>query len=96
MNHNEAVKNTFAAAGSTSAFKLAGGYYQLAATSSNWNSGNLKVDQLMPDGTTWVQSATLALTANGVVFGYLPPGQFRLTLTTTADAAAALARVPLD
>lgn len=96
MRAQECKKNTFAAAGSSDAFRLDGGYYQLAGQSASWGGGSLKIDQLLPDDTTWLASTALALTDNGVAFGYLPPGQYRFTLATTTAAEAAITRVPLE
>lgn len=93
MRAGEAFSNTFAAAGSSSAFALLGGKYQLAGHSAAWGGGSLKVDQLMPDGATWVATA-LTLAADGTSTTDLPPGQYRFTLATTTAANAVLTRVP--
>ena len=94
MRAPDSIANTFASATSTAGVVLEGGYYQLAAHSASWGGGNTTVDQLMPDGSTWVKSTVLILSADGVVKGYLPPGQYRLTLTTTTAANVALVRIP--
>jgi len=94
MRAPESITNTFASATSTAGVVLLGGYYQLAAHSAAWNAGNTTVDQLMPDGVTWLKSTVLVLSADGVVKGYLPGGEYRLTLTTTAAANVSLVRIP--
>lgn len=96
MRAGEALVNTFSAAGSTAAIYLDGGVYCLAAHSASWGGGNVTVDMLLPDGTTWFKSTVLVLSADGYVIGDLPPGQYRLTLATTTAANVAVTRVPRE
>ncbi|CAB4132180.1 hypothetical protein UFOVP134_56 [uncultured Caudovirales phage] len=77
---------------------VSGGYYQLAAVSGAWNSASLQLQQLAPDGSTWL-SVGSAVTANGVQLIYLPGGQYQMTVsvgTPTDKIYVALTRVPLS
>ena len=100
MRAPESLSHKFSVQESTAATVLIGGQYQLAGVSSNWNGAVLTVDQLAPDGTTWLASATLLNThANGVTTDYLPGGQYRLTVgtaTPTGPVYAALVRIPAE
>src|SRR5690349_5986705 len=66
----------------TAAFTLKGGYYVVEAIAT-WGGGNIELQMLGPDGSTYLSLPTpLKLTANGSIAGYLPPGQYRFTITT--------------
>lgn len=97
MRAADGILNTFAAAGSTSGAVLQGGQYGLAAHSAAWGGGSLDVQMLLQDGS-WVTVTPMYgathLTADGMIYYGLPMGQYRLTLTTTTAAVAALIRVP--
>ena len=73
---------------------LVGGLYELSGIGT-WSAGNVEVQQLALDGTTWIATGT-KLTANGVATIYLAPGQYRLVVTTATGVYASLARVPLE
>ncbi len=78
---------------------LMGGYYELSAASGGWNGAHLAVQELLPDGSTWFTRTDLALTANGVAFGYCASGEYRLivgTATPSSAIAATVSRVPTD
>ena len=74
---------------------LQGGYYQLAA-SATWSGGSVKGQQLGPDGSTLLDPPSFSLSANGVVYAYLPAGMYKITVTTATAVYAALSRVPLE
>lgn len=95
MRGTESFKNTFAAAGSSPVFDVNGGYYALTAHSASWGGGNVTVNILLPDGT-YFPLTTLVLSADGIAFGYLPPGNLKFVLTTTTAANVALTRVPFE
>lgn len=76
----------------TSAFRLTGGIYYVAAVAT-WGGGNVVLQVLGPDGSTYLPAHT-ALTANGVALAYLPPGQFRWAVTTATAVYAQVVRVP--
>lgn len=74
-------------------FNLTGGIYTLAAVAT-WGGGNIVVEMLLPDGTSYAPCHT-PLDDDGIVQGLqLPPGSYRLNLTTAADVVGSLARVP--
>lgn len=77
---------------------LYGGYYQISAVCSTWNSASLQLKQLGPDGSTYLSIGS-AITANGVALVYLPPGVYEWTVSTGTPSAtlyASVARVPND
>jgi hypothetical protein len=98
MRAIDSINGTIASQTSTAAQVLTGGQYQLSGASGNWNGATLAVDQLGGDGSTWVPSTILALAhVNGVVNGYLPPGEYRLTVsvaTPTDPVYGSLCRIP--
>jgi hypothetical protein len=58
----------------TAAFYLIGGYYMIAAVAT-FGGGNVELQCLAPDGSTWLSAPTaLKLSAAGMISGYLPPG----------------------
>jgi hypothetical protein len=71
-----------------------GGKYMLAATAT-WNAGNVTLQTLAPDGSTWVPAAS-ALTADGSTTPYLPPGQYRFAITSATAVYVSIARVPSE
>jgi len=79
----------------TTSFVLVGGVYSFIAIAA---AGTMGLQQLGPDGATFVPSFT-ALTpgAGGAVQSpvYLPPGTFRFGGTSTS-AAAAIQRIKLN
>jgi hypothetical protein len=79
---------------STAAFKLNGGYYLVSAIAASWSGGNIELQALGPDGSTWLSLPTaLKLSANGEIGGYLSPGQYRFTVTTTTGISCSVAGV---
>lgn len=80
----------------TAAFYLKGGYYMVAAVAT-WSSGNVELQALGPDGSTWLSLPTaLKLTANGMIAGYAPPGQYRFTVTTSTAVYCAVNGMPIS
>jgi hypothetical protein len=73
-------------------FGLDGGLYQATAVAS-WSAGSATLEQLGPDGTTWLSVAT-ALSANGGVTLYLPPGKYRWTIATATAVYVMVTRIP--
>jgi hypothetical protein len=79
------------------AFRLNGGYYLVSAIAASWGGGNIELQALGPDGSTWLSLPTaLKLSANGEIGGYLSPGQFRFAVTTTTDITCSVAGVPIS
>jgi hypothetical protein len=66
---------------------------------ANFGAGNVTLEMLGPDGTTWIASVYPAITSNSVnrAFNFInyPPGQYRATVNGGATAVwARLDRVP--
>jgi hypothetical protein len=80
----------------TAAFYLKGGLYVLSAVAT-FGGGSIDVQMLGPDQTTWLALPTPAhLTANGTVQTYLPPGQYRVLVTTATAVFCSVAGVPIS
>lgn len=107
MRAQESYKVSNKAAATFGPILLEGGCYQLSAKAT-WGGGNLILQQLLPDATTYVtlfgqpSSATPNtwvgnLAADGVLtFPSLPPGTYQLVYATGTALYAALTRVPLE
>jgi hypothetical protein len=66
----------------TAAFTLDGGDYMVAAVAT-FGGGSVELQGLGPDGSTYLSLPTaLKLTANGMIAGYCPPGQYKFVVTT--------------
>lgn len=85
---------TYAGSGTSPTKVLHGGLYEFAAVSSSWGSGSAVLNQLGPDGTTFLSIAT-PLTANGGAMYYLPPGQYQI-VASGATVSAHVVRVPIE
>lgn len=77
----------------TSAFELGGGLYQFAVVAT-WGGGTVSLKQLGPDGSTYLSLADV--TANGGQQLYLPPGQYKVTVTTATAVYATVVRLPVE
>ena len=106
MRPQESYKINNQGAGTYGPIILEGGQYQLAAHAT-WGGGNIALQQLLPDGTTFLalfgqpNSATpttwaASLLADGTLTFNLPPGTYQLVVTTATALYAALTRVPLE
>lgn len=67
---------------------------------ANFGAGNVTLEMLGPDGTTWIPNVITAQTSNVVLRGQnlinYPPGQYRATVNGGATAVwARLDRVPI-
>jgi hypothetical protein len=83
-------------AATTAAFTLAGGYFMIAVVAT-FGGGNVELQALGPDQSTWLSLPTaLKLSANGMIAGYLPPGQYRFTITTATGVYCSAAGVPIS
>lgn len=95
MRGTESIKFSNISA-TPAAFALDGGLYELAGVAT-WSAGNIELQGLGPDGSTYLSAPTaMKLTANGKIQGYLPPGQYKLIITTSTAVYATISRVPLD
>lgn len=79
-------------AATTGAFQIYGGKYGLTV-SATFGGGNVQLQTLSLDGSTWINVGT-SVTANGQSVLDLPPGQYRLSITTATAVFAALTRIP--
>lgn len=76
----------------TAAFYLDGGTFGLTV-SATFGGGNVQLQILSFDRVTWLNVGA-AITANGFVSQTLPPGQYRIAITTATAVYAALTSVP--
>lgn len=81
----------------TSAFTLKGGRYVFNAVAT-FGGGNVQLQMLAADGTSWVAPKDIGgsannLTAAGSQTVDLPAGQFRVAVTTATAVYASVARV---
>lgn len=83
----------FAGISATSApFYCDGGNCALTV-SATFGGGNIQLQILSFDKVTWINVGS-PITANGFVSLSLPPGQYRLAITTATAVYAALTSVP--
>lgn len=93
MRAYESVRYENIAAG-TKEFDLSGGLYQWNAMAS-WGGGNAVLAQQAADNVTYL-TVTDPVTANGGFTLYLPPGHFKLTITTATGVYFQLTRIPSE
>jgi hypothetical protein len=80
----------------TAAFTLKGGYYFVAVVAT-FGGGNVELQVLGPDQSTYLSAPTaLKLSAAGTIAGYLPPGQYRFTITTATGVNCSVTGVPIS
>lgn len=91
MRGTESIKASNIAA-TTAAFGLNGGRYGLGVVAT-FGGGNVTIQILGPDGTTWLTAAT-AVSAAGFSTMDLPPGQYRFAITTATAVYISLTRIP--
>lgn len=75
---------------------LKGGIYAVDAHAGTWGGGNVHLQVRLGDGSTWqdVGSST-NFTADGFTTQvYLPPGAYRLHVTTATGVYARVIRIP--
>lgn len=80
-----------AGAGNGASVKWPGGAGEICAIGT-WGGGNLQLQALGPDGTTWVNVGS-AITANGVAKFELGRGTVRGVVTTATGVYASLKRL---
>jgi hypothetical protein len=61
---------------------------------ATFGGGNVQWQTLALDGSTWINVGSSITADNFVVLGDLPPGQYRLAVTTATGVYAALSTVP--
>ena len=72
----------------TAAFTLKGGTYGIAVTAT-FGDGNVQLQMLSLDGVTWFNVGT-SITAAGLTTQPLPPGQYRVVITTATAVFVAI------
>jgi hypothetical protein len=60
---------------------------------ATFGGGNVQWQTLALDGTTWINVGSSITADNFVVLGDLPPGQYRLSVTTATAVYAALTTI---
>lgn len=80
------------AATTVQTFNLLSGKYSLVVLAASWGGGNVELQLLGPDASTYVKVGT-QVTANGVQTVDLPAGKYKLVITTTNAVYASLARI---
>jgi hypothetical protein len=81
---------------STPAFGLKGGYYFCACVAT-FGGGNVELQVLGPDQSTWLSAPTaLKFTTAGTIAGYLPPGEYRFAIASATAVYCSVAGVPLN
>ncbi len=90
MLHYDAVAFSNISA-DTSNFQLLGGKYMFEVIGTGF--GTVTLQKLGPDGTTYL-SVSSALAANGGAVLDLPPGQYKVAITTTTAVYASISRIP--
>ncbi len=80
----------------SAAFYLLGGRYAFCVTAT-FGGGNIQLQILMPDGTTYI-GASAAITTSAGAAGTqivdLPPGTYQIAITTATSVQYSLVRVP--
>ena len=79
-------------AATTGAFTLYGGKYGLNV-SATFGGGNVQLETLSADGSTWI-SVGSSITTNGYSTFDLVPGQYKIAITTATAVYAALTTIP--
>jgi hypothetical protein len=75
----------------TAGFAIYGGSFGLSVVAT-FGGGSVQLQLLGPDGTTWLNAAT-ALTSDGFQSLTLPPGIYRIAITTATAVYVALTSV---
>ena len=74
------------------AFVLLGGKYGIMV-SATFSGGNVALQGLALDGATWV-TVLPAFTTNGYGYLELPPGEYRVQITTATAVYVSVSRIP--
>jgi hypothetical protein len=92
MATGDVVKFSNVGTGATSSFNLFGGKYGVS-WQATLAGGNLQLQALAGDGTSWVPVGA-NVTALGMTTFDLPPGQYRFNVTTSTANYIVLAGIP--
>ena len=88
---NVEVEVIAAAAGTFGPFSLSGGMYQVAANGT-WGGGSAILNQLGPDGYTYL-SVSASITADGGQTLFLPPGIYEVVTVTATGVIVDIAKI---
>lgn len=92
MNVADGASISNQGAGSYPLGALGGGKYALVV-SATFGGGNVQLQVLANDGSTWVNVGS-NVTAAGLSNYDLPPGQYQFVVTTATAVYASITRVP--
>ncbi len=93
MNVVENIKHSNISA-TTAAFQLRGGKYACAAHAT-WGGGSVKLQRLLPDGSTYLSVASATdFTANGIANVDLAGGLYKWTVDTASAIYTDITRIP--
>lgn len=70
-------------------FKLGAGFYRLAVQAGTWGGGNVTLQRLAADGSTYA-TAFKVFSADSSATAYVPSGAYQLTLDMATDVSADL------
>src|SRR5579864_2192772 len=88
------VKATNAQHGDTQpVVTLSAGLYAIVVAAGTWGGGNLDLQTLAADGSTYVTVLPATFTANGYKNVALPAGQYKFVITTTDGLYYTLSRI---
>lgn len=93
MRGTDGLALSNAGVGASAEQALSGGRYQVAVGAATFGGGNVVLQQLSNDGTTWFAIGT-AITAVGANVSEIPPGKYRLLVTTATGVYATVTRIP--
>ena len=79
----------------TAAFSLVGGGKYGFGVSATFGGGNMQLQTLSLDGSTWIKVGS-SITAAGLSTFDLPPGQYRIGIRTATAVYAALTKIVED
>ena len=93
IDEKDGVKFSGGGNGDAQTFTLLGGRYDFIVVAT-WGGGNVDLQALMPDGTTYQSVLTAAITANSSAVLDLAAGTYKVVITTASSVQGSLTRVP--
>jgi hypothetical protein len=80
----------------TPPFFLKGGDYMVSAIAT-FGGGSVELQALGPDQSTFLSLPTaLKLTANGMISGFLAPGQYKFVIVSATAVFCSVAGIPIS
>ena len=77
----------------TAAFRVLGGLYGMSVAAT-FGGGSVDLQMLMPDGSTYQSVLSAAFTAAGEKLVDLPPGKYKVVISTATAVQGSLVRIP--